>query len=350
MTSETDIATAAEGASTANRAFKIQIAAGDIDKAKLDAVQGQREPWRVMRAYIGWLAANPGWRKTLPFRHGDLTREFRAMAEEKGLQARQPEVLAGLVAAEEVFLQFCVESEALAKDTAAKILADLRAALVENAAEQTEITKAFSPVAKCMGNLRSAINSGRARLRLPEERLNPTPGVIDVGWIDEEGHVLLEPIEFHALMVAMDTERRGVLSIAEMFPMMVVELKATAPAKSEQGRVGVKRTIGGVRQRVIELSTKVFEGVHLPARDAKPAVEDMGTDEIERLLQERSMLWAGVEMLSKTRVRLTADGLSAEVNVSFVDLVARAVIDNSKVAVKKNAFGGLDIVWASEIN
>jgi hypothetical protein len=286
LTAETDLASASDGASTANRALKIQIEKGDIDPRKLAGLQLSKTPHLVMRAYVEWLSGNSEWRTQLPTRHREILLELRKLVVDGQLQARQPEVLASLIASTESFLKFCVAKDALMQERADEILAETRRALIEVSSEQTAISKATSPVKRYMRMIKSALNTGRARIRLPEEPLSSVPGCADIGWAETGGeHVCLQPEAVHLLLTQLDSEKAGIVSLRDVYSMMVVELGATPPTASEKGRTGVKRALGGVKQRVIEIPVEHFEGVRIPDRDARPATEDtMSDDEIARQL------------------------------------------------------------------
>ncbi|MRG96005.1 hypothetical protein [Polyangium spumosum] len=288
LTAETDLASASEGASTSNRALKIHVQKGDIDGKKLASLQLSKNPHAVTRAYIQWLADNPSWRTTLPNRHRDILFELRELVAKGQIQARQPEVLASLIIAMESFLGFCVAAEALLQDAANAILAETRAALIEVASEQTEISRATSPVARYMRLIKSALNTGRARIRLPEEPLKSEPGCADIGWAESTGtHVCLQPEAMHSLLVSLDSEKAGIAPLRDVYQQMVSELGATPPTASEKGRTGVKRDRGGVKQRVIEIPIEHFEGVRLPDRGAAPSTDEgITSEELERILEE----------------------------------------------------------------
>lgn len=266
MTAETDLATADEGESTANRALKIGIEPGDIDKEKLARIQMTANPHVVVRSYIAHLAAERTWAVTLPVRHREVLPEYRELVRRGGLQARQPEVLASLYVAMESFLKFAhqiTSKTTLARDLpwdrVEKLLATTKDALVEIASSQTQVSRATSPLAKFIRHLISGISAGRAGLVEQSETLNSTSSCAALGWFNDT-HVLLLPDEAHRFVAEAlrKTEDASLLALRDYYQMMIAELGATQPTPSEVGRIGVKRKCGNRQERVIEIPLASF--------------------------------------------------------------------------------------------
>jgi len=266
MTAETDLASADEGESTSNRALKIGIEPGEIDKEKLARIQAVHHPHIVIRSYIEQLAAERTWQVTLPSRHREVLQGFRELVRRGGLQARQPEVLASLYVSMESFLKFAhqlvsktSQQRELPWERAVALLETTRNALVEVAWSQTKVSRATSPLAKFVRHIISGISSGRAGLVDQSESLSSTPSCAGLGWVNAT-HVLLLPDEVHRFVAEAlrKTEDRSLLTLRDYYQMMIAELGATPPTASEAGRVGVKRKCGGRQERVIEIALASF--------------------------------------------------------------------------------------------
>jgi len=347
LTAESDLASASEGSSTSNRALKILVERGDIDPKKLAHLQTSKNPQMVTRAYIEWLAANPIWKTTLPNRHREILFELRALVAKGQIQARQPEVLASLIVSMGSFLGFCVAVDAITQDSADKHLAETRAALISVACEQTEISRATSPVARYMRLVKAALNTGRARIRLPERQLESVPGCADIGWGEANGtHVHLQPEALHSLLVSMDSEKSGIAPLRDIYQQMITELGATPPTASEKGRTGVKRAVGGTKQRVIEIPIEHFDGVMIPDRDALPSTDDANktNDEVAPYLDP---LWARVSPHGEDRVLLSpidrADLGVAEFGMPYSEFVVKYKVESDVVAMIEENGGYLPI-------
>ena len=266
MTAETDLASADEGESTSNRAVKIGIEPGDIDKDKLARIQTISHPHVVLRGYIEHLAAERTWIVTLPARHREVLAAFRELVRKGDLQARQPEVLASLYVSMESFLKFAHVVAAktslerdLPWDRVVNLLDVTKKALVEVAWSQTKVSKATSPLAKLVRLLIAGISAGRAGLVKQEEAISSTPHCAGLGWFNET-HVLLLPDEVHRFVAEAlrETEDRSLLPLRDYYQMMIAELGATQPTPSEAGRIGVKRKCGERQERVIEIPLASF--------------------------------------------------------------------------------------------
>ena len=266
MTAETDLASADEGESTSNRALKIGVEPGDINPEKLARVQSYRHPHLVIRSYIEHLAADRVWSVTLPSRHREVLPEFRELVRRGGLQARQPEVLASLYVSMESFLKFANlamtktrQESVLPWDRIETLLATTKAALIEVASSQTQVSHATSPLAKFMRFIISGISAGRAELVEQNEPVESTPSCAGLGWVNKT-HVLLLPDEAQRFVAEAlrQTQDHSLLPLRDYYQMMIAELRATPPTASEVGRIGVKRKCGDRQERVIEIPLTSF--------------------------------------------------------------------------------------------
>jgi len=266
MTAETDLATADEGESTANRALKIGVEPGDINVGKLTPIQATVHPHLVTRGYVEHLATQRTWSVTLPSRHREVLPDFRQLVQRGGLQARQPEVLASLYIAMESFLKFAhlaVSKTGVERDLpwerVEHLLKTTKEALIEVAASQTRVSKATSPLAKFIRHIISGISAGRAGLVKQDEAISSTSRCVGLGWFNDT-HVLLLPDEVHRFVAEAlrETEDRSLLPLRDYYQMMIAELGATQPTPSEAGRVGVKRKCGDRQERVLEIPIASF--------------------------------------------------------------------------------------------
>jgi hypothetical protein len=138
LTAETDLVPPQVAESTAYRTLKIRLTHGDVFEAQLTAAQAEPDLTVATRAYIEHLVANPAWRHTVRTRCAALVAELRAQRAALGLQDRQPEIIASLLASFETWLHWASEHIAgLDEARIASLVREARTAIVAVAVEQT---------------------------------------------------------------------------------------------------------------------------------------------------------------------------------------------------------------------
>ena len=182
VTTEVDVADSTEGESTSNRTVKSFLSRDVIDFDRLNEAQRPEsiEARRVaMRAFVGALVAEPGWRETLKKAHHENLIAARSI---EGLGDRQKELYAGLSTALEFFAEFArVHLPSFDVE-------HLRAGIVEALGGQTQETKASTPATRALDLLRQVLSSGTGGL-CKNKRHPLSPISNEIGWdTGEEVH------------------------------------------------------------------------------------------------------------------------------------------------------------------
>lgn len=254
--------------SASNRTLKLHIREGDVDTAELRRIQTQGRPWLAMRAYVEWLVSSEGRMNQVLQRRDELVVRLRGMA---GLQERAPEIVANLVVAFATFSDFLVSQDLLTDSRAESLTEECLNAVAHLMMEQHEVSTATAPEVLYLETLKALVLQGRAPLLDRAQRLDAalTGAARAIGWRDTE-KVYLQPEAAHeAVSVATRTTGQNTsISLRDLFTRWVRRGWATP---STEERVGVQRSLGGGRPRVIEMPARLFEEV--PAQPSGPAVE-----------------------------------------------------------------------------
>ncbi len=164
------VATTAEknavGYSVNSRMMAIDVEQGDIDPVKLSAAQKKRHVYGyAMKGFIQSVAED--WdelKKTIPER----VIEVRTEGSSNGHHRRLPNATATLFVAFECAMSYALEIGAIDEPEAQRRIDECRAALVEMAEIQSEVTESEDPALKYMTIVSTLIAQNKAHLSGPE--------------------------------------------------------------------------------------------------------------------------------------------------------------------------------------
>jgi hypothetical protein len=265
------------GQSLRARMVVSEISPGDVDLNVLTEMQQAAAEGLLasaMSGYVRYLAPRmSGLKENLPARQKELR------ANGVGAHARTPDVVASLALGLETFLRFAVEVGAITEARAGELWDAGWQALVDAAAAQAEHQASEEPTQQFRELLEAAIGGGDAHLADAEEDEKPdNPGRwgwrygLDewrprgkrIGWLADDGSVLLEPGVAYA--VAQRTAReQGIALLVNKSTLWkrMAEKGLLASRDSGRKRNTTRATIDGNRKTVVHL----IPGALLPDDD-----------------------------------------------------------------------------------
>lgn len=269
-----------QGISVRARICILEVCKGDVDLKRLTEIQARAASGclaKSMSGYIKWLAPQmDSLKELLPTRQRDM----RGNVNIGGSHARTPDLIINLGIGLEYFLQYAEQSGAIDSDQSQACWKRCWEALLEAGGLQTEHHIVEDPTAKFFNMLCAAIVSGKAHLVdsetgaipldgkrwgwFPEGTVIRDQGVPEIdhwrqrgdkiGWI-QGSELFLNPDAAYAC--AQEVARKQNNSIATsantLWKRLVQKGLAT---KGEPGRNLCKKTVEGVRQRVLVIPDK----------------------------------------------------------------------------------------------
>jgi hypothetical protein len=262
------------GHSVLARLLAIEVGPGAVKVDRLTACQRDAEDGKyaaVMSAYLTWLA--PRYEEVVArFRE----RSLRLREELSGSAAhrRVPAMLGELLAAFEIFLEFCEGAGAVTAEQSGSLRSRCREALLGSARLQDTHQAASDPVGRFFELVESAISSGRAHVAAPDGQAPGLPDgpaawgwkrAADRGWIEQGrrigwldgGDLLLDPESAfaEANRLAQDQGEAFGVSHNTLYKRLKERgmLVSTDPERNT-----TRRTIGGDRHRVLHLRASLL--------------------------------------------------------------------------------------------
>ena len=242
-----------------------------ITRAQTDASAGKYAA--ATAGYIQWLARDyEEIRKRLPSQITTL----RNLTLSSRAHARTPENAANLGIGLAYFLRFALESEAITKVEAFKLLRDGWQAIGELALEQVQYQDASDPVRMFIEFLSSALATGRAYVAMRADGNAPpdaqkwgwrdsdvdlTPQGQKIGWLDSED-LYLDPNAARAVVleIANRTDQQMVISSSQLWQQLNSKgYLLSTEIKTKRQTYPVRRTCEGKSQNVLHLSAGLFE-------------------------------------------------------------------------------------------
>ena len=247
-----------KGESLRTRVWVHDFSPGDVDKQKLTACQRDARAGlyaEVMSAFLQWLAPRyADVKERLPQRIED----YRDAIVRSGQHARTPEITANLMIGMRYFLLFAEKVRALSRDESKKIRAQAQRALDEAAAVQTREQAAEEPARRFLDLIAAAITRGDAHLGDPlTGRGARNEGGRLIGWTADEGLLLLEPDSAYATAHRLAQEQGEALPVGKNTMWKRLREQGFL-ARQEKGRNMVPWFIGGVRRRVLCLTSSAL--------------------------------------------------------------------------------------------
>jgi hypothetical protein len=279
------------GHSVLARLLAIEVAPGAVKDDRLTACQHDAEDGRyaaVMSAYLARLA--PRYEE---FVAGFRERSLRLREELSGSAAhrRVPAMLGELLAAFELFLEFCVGAGAVDLEQSRSLRSRCRKALLRSARRQDAHQAASDPVERFLELVASSLASGRAHVAAPDGLapvLPHDPAAWGwrctregewleqgrrIGWLDGDD-LLLDPGSAYAEANKLAQDHGEAIGVGpDTLYRRVKERRLLVG--SEKGRNTARRVIGGVRRRVLHIRASLLEEGG-PSGPTGPNVEKQG--------------------------------------------------------------------------
>ncbi len=190
-----------ESESLVARMFVVEMNKGDVDKAKLTALQNQRgRLCHAMSGFLSWASMNwQGWSETIPARW----REYRQRGFEAGYHLRVPEAMAGLMLGIEMGLRYALTLSVIDSARYADLLERGWAALRTGAATMSERVTEEKPENLFLRTLSDLITQGKVFLKQGEGLATPLGGPADhsemLGWYDHDRLYLLPEATYNRI-------------------------------------------------------------------------------------------------------------------------------------------------------
>ncbi len=265
------------GQSLRARMLVAELSPGDVDLAVMTELQKAAAGGvlaAVMSGYIQWLAPQmDDLKERLPER----LRESRAAAAGAGAHARTPDTVASLALGLRAFLKFALEVEAITKNRAEELWQEGWKSLLEAAEVQAEHQAGEEPTKQFLELLTAAIVAGdahvaaaktggepkdaehwgwRSRMAGPDDSAGEErqPRGRCIGWLGEDGSLLLEPGAAYAAAQRMARDQGTGLAIKQrtLYKRMA-EKGLLASRDSRGGRNTTRASISGERKVVVHL-------------------------------------------------------------------------------------------------
>lgn len=261
------------GHSLRARLMILSLRHGDVDlvcltQAQQDAAKGIL--CRAMGGYLGWLASRMDQlKRDLPKR----LLELRAAARSNSVHHdRVPDSVACLAVGWEHCLLYALDVGAITEEQRVEYWSRGWNALLEAAAAQAEFMKGEEPTSRFVALLKAAMNSGRAHMsgivdeRPPDAQRwgwrydhgETKPLGRRIGWTDG-ADVLLDPEAAFAEVQQMASQQGTAFSVT---PRTLWKRMAEKQLLvTEAGKNLPKRTVGGVRERVLHMHALSLHGM-----------------------------------------------------------------------------------------
>jgi hypothetical protein len=250
------------GESALARVINIEVTPDSVNLDNLNRRQADADAGlyaKSVSGYLLWISKRfPNLRATVEQR----IRELRRMARIEGQHLRTPENLANLVLGIETFLQYALESEAITEPEANAHWEKAWTTVMKLGAAQNQQQQSEDPVRESLRLLASAEEAGLLvfhDLKDEEEEGHPKPNSSFVGWRKDEGSEwLCDPNQVYSTLnrLWMQQGRTLPLKKADLFRRM--SDRGFLPISDEPNRYTVKRTINGLRKRVLVLTQAAF--------------------------------------------------------------------------------------------
>jgi hypothetical protein len=273
---------APRGQSLRSRLVLCDVAAGDVDKARLTEAQAAARAGTFaacMAGFVQWLAPQID---ALRQRAPDLLADFRAQAQAGTSHARTPDAVAHLALGWWAFLHFAVEIAALSATEAEAAFSRAWAALGETAARQADYQTSEEPARHFLGLLASALAAGEAHFSAVEgkepqsppawgwrlstigagerQRTEWRPQGKRAGWIDGDDLYL----DLGAALTAAHRVGQATGGGVTVTPKTLAKrLRGQGFLRSieREGELRVRRTIEGQRRSVLHLAISAITPV-----------------------------------------------------------------------------------------
>jgi hypothetical protein len=263
------------GHSLGARQLVVEVGRGDVDRGRLSAAQEQAAQGvfaQAMSGYIQWLCGH------FDDVEASLLASFTALrdkAQAAGLHARLPAAQAHLLVGWDIYLRFATECGAITREESAALAEGAAKALAALAVSTQQQVADQEPAARALRLLCALLSTGKAHLaganggeppdaerwgwRLEQVGENAVwrSSRQHVGWIDGE-EVYLQPEASYAAVRAAAQAQGSDLGVLQRTLWKRWREKGWL-ALREGDRNHVERVLGGTRQPVLHLHSRLFE-------------------------------------------------------------------------------------------
>ncbi len=273
------------GQSIRARLLILELSKNTIDIAALTACQSDANSGRYaesMGGFVQWLASRGDEARG---QFDRLVAQYRSRALGSASHARTPDIVASLQAGFESFLEYAVESGAIAAAQRDRLARRCWDALSEAATAQAKHQAATEPAARFLTLLRSLVASGRAHLEArnggPPARSPVSCGWREnsgtsaplgecIGWVEEDD-VYLEPTVAFRLAQIAARDAGEALTVGEhTLRKRLREKGLLASVDKKHETLTIRRTISGSTKDVLHLlRATVLPGVSDADEDAE---------------------------------------------------------------------------------
>jgi hypothetical protein len=284
-----------QGQSLRARMLVVEVAPGDVDKARLTQCQKDARNGyyaQSMAAYIQWLA--PQYEDV----YGSLREEIeelRALA--TGQHARTPEVVANLALGLRYFLQFARASEVISAAKAEELWRWGWGALLQAGDRQSAHQAASEPTRRYLELLASALASGRAHVADIEGHIPANPAAWGwreagrsgaypqqawepqgerIGWLESEDLYLNPDAAYHIVKKLGDVGTDGIAIGSKTLNKRLHEHGLLKSTDKNHGTLTIQKTVNGKgsdakRQAVLHLHSNSILHTESPQSPQAPA-------------------------------------------------------------------------------
>ncbi|MCE5306801.1 MAG: DUF3854 domain-containing protein [Acidobacteriales bacterium] len=238
------------------------IKVSDLTKCQRDGREGLYA--QAMGGFVQWLAGRYDEARATFDRK---VSEYRAAALRNSAHARTPEIVANLQAAFELYLEFCVASEAVDGAGRDHLSNECWEALRAAAAAQAKHQAATEPTSRFLESLRACLSSGRAHLQSRDgtkpDRLpgacgwrstgidNFSPFGDCVGWVDGDA-IYLEPTAAYRVIQTAGRDVGEQLAVTEQtLKKRLHEKGLLASIDEKRQTLTIRRSIAGSSKDVL---------------------------------------------------------------------------------------------------
>lgn len=235
-----------ESESLVARLFVVELNRGDVDKARLSALQAQRDRLsHAMSGYLAWAAEHwEGWKDTVPVQW----RRYRQQAFEAGYHLRLPEAVAGLMTGIEMGLRYALVMEVINTSEYNQLLHRGWAALMEGASAMANRVQEEKPEQLFIRTLSDLLTQGKIYLRGAESIYPPLGGPAEhsemMGWYDKD-YLYLLPDAIYARIVKHFREQGSIFPVRDttlrkmLWEAGMIEVETSM---NRNGKTEVRRT------------------------------------------------------------------------------------------------------------
>jgi hypothetical protein len=237
-----------ESESLVARLFVVEVNRGDVDKAKLSALQAKRERLsHAMSGYLTWASQNwSTWTESVP----KQWRTYRQEEFEAGYHLRLPEAVAGLMIGTEMGLRYALTLGVINSNKFHRLTERARVALREGAQAMSNRVKEEKPEMLFIRTISDLLVQGKIYFRGINEMYPPIGGPAEhsemLGWYDLDRFYLLPEATYNRISKHFRDQ-------GNVFPVREVTLRKML---AEAGMIEMETTKDGISRRTKSINVE----------------------------------------------------------------------------------------------